>query len=423
MPPHSPAAPRAAQERLPRHSAPPVTPARAARPVLMLVGIVLASLNMRAALAGVSPVLDEISAHFGLTATMGSLVTTVPLIFMGLGSAIAPKLARRWGTETVLFGALVLLACGTVLRVAPPLAALLGGCAVVGTGIALLNVLMPGLVKRDFPERAAGMTALYSTSMILGASVSAAAAVPLEEALGGWQASLVSWALLAVVAAALWLPPVIAARRAGAHAGGGTSPTSSAGGVALFRSALAWQVTLFMGAQSLVAYVIIAWLPTIFTDHGMDRATAGLVFAFTTLVQMAGSFLVPTLAGRMRSQRLLAVAVVVLMASGIAGLLVAPVAGAWLWAGLLGVGQGGTLGLALTMMVLRTHDAHSAAKLSGMAQTWGYLLAAAGPLLLGAVHDATGDWTAPIGLLLAVCAGLMLLGIGAGRDRKLRAAH
>ncbi|CAL9495265.1 CynX/NimT family MFS transporter [Streptomyces albus] len=413
---------------------PPVAAARRrlrAHPLLLLVGIVLASLNMRAALAGVSPVLSEISDDFGMTATVSSLVTTVPLIFMGVVSPLAPKLVRRWGTETVLFGALVLLAGGIVLRVAPPVVALFAGCAVVGAGIALLNVLMPGLIKRDFSEKAAGMTALYSTAMIMGATVSAAAAVPLEHALGGWRGSLVSWALLAAVAACAWLPQAVLARRGTRHGQAATVPAqparSAAGagsgaGPKLARSALAWQVTLFMGSQSLIAYVTVAWLPTIFTDHGMSKASAGLVFAFSTLVQMGGSFVVPTLAGRMRRQRLLCAVVALFMAVGVAGLLVAPVGGAWVWATLLGLGQGGALGIALTLMVLRSGDSHTAARLSGMAQTWGYLLAAAGPLLLGAVHQATGGWTVPIVLMLCVCAALVLLGLGAGRDRRIGAA-
>ncbi|MFJ9415027.1 CynX/NimT family MFS transporter [Streptomyces sp. NPDC101227] len=404
-------------------AAPPVTAARRrlrTHPALLLAGIVLAALNMRAALAGVSPLLSEIGEHFHLAATASSLVTTIPLIFMGLGSIAAPKLARRWGTEAALCGALVLLCGGIVLRIAPPVVALFVGCAVVGTSIALLNVLMPGLIKRDFPERAAGMTALYSTAMILGATVSAASAVPLENALGGWQGSLVSWSLLAAVAAVAWIPQAVIARRGtGTGAAAATPLHAVEDGPKLSRSPLAWQVTLFMGSQSLIAYVVIAWMPTIFTDHGMGKGAAGLVFAFSTLVQMVGSFVVPMLAGRMRRQRLLGVAVSTLMASGVAGLLVAPVAGAWLWAALLGVGQGGALGLALTMMVLRSGDAHTAARLSGMAQTGGYLLAAVGPLALGAVHQATGGWTVPILLLLGVCAGLALLGLGAGRDRRI----
>ncbi|MFI1254725.1 CynX/NimT family MFS transporter [Streptomyces netropsis] len=402
----------------------PTSPVAAARrrlrahPALVMLGIVLASLNMRAALAGVSPLLGEIGDHFHLAAAASSLVTTIPLVFMGLGSIVAPKLARRWGTEAVLCGALALLCGGIVLRVAPPVVALFVGCALVGTAIALLNVLMPGLIKRDFPDRAASMTALYSTAMILGATVSAASAVPLENALGGWQGSLASWALLAALAAAVWIPQAVISRRGTGHGESAAKPAAD-GGTDLVRTPLAWQITLFMGSQSFVAYVCIAWLPTIFTDHGMSKAEAGLVFAFSTLVQMAGSFVVPMLAGRMRSQRLLAVGVVLFMAAGITGLLVAPVAGAWLWAVLLGIGQGGALGLALTMMVLRTRDAHTAARLSGMAQTWGYLLAAVGPFALGAVHQATGGWTVPIVLLLVVCAGLVMLGLGAGRDRKI----
>ncbi len=403
--------------------APPVAEARRrlrAHPALVLLGIVLASLNMRAALSGVSPLVGEIGDHFHLTATVSSLVTTIPLIFMGLGSIAAPKLARRWGTEAVLFGALTLLCGGILLRIAPPVVALFVGCALVGTAIALLNVLMPGLIKRDFPEKAAAMTALYSTAMILGATASAAAAVPLENALGGWRGSLASWAVLAAVAAIVWIPQVLISRRGTKHgAAAGTPKHLTEDGPNLSRSPLAWQITLFMGSQSLVAYVCIAWMPTIFTDNGMSKSQAGLVFAFNTLVQMVGSFVVPMLAGRMRNQRLLAVAVVALMAVGIAGLLAAPVAGAWVWAALLGVGQGGALGLALTMMVLRTRDAHTAARLSGMAQTWGYLLAAVGPLALGAVHQITDGWSVPIAILLAVCVGLVLLGLGAGRDRKI----
>ncbi|MEU8877555.1 MFS transporter [Streptomyces javensis] len=413
---------------------PEVTAARRAlraHPALLLIGIVLASLNMRAALAGVSPLLGEISGHFRLSATTGSLVTTIPLIFMGLASPFAPRLARRWGTEAVLLSALVLLLGGILLRVAPPVMALFAGGALVGSGIAFLNVLMPGLVKRDFPHRAAGMTALYTTSMIGGATVSAASAVPLENALGGWRGSLASWSLLAAVAALVWIPQTVLARRGTRH--GEPAATSAATSAAtpvrttsrveprLGRSALAWQVTLFMGLQSSIAYVCIAWMPTIFTDHGMSKSAAGLVFAFSTMLQMVGSFVVPTLAGRMRSQRTLAVAVAALMGAGIAGLLVAPAAGAWVWAALIGVGQGGSVGLALTMMVLRTGDAHTSARLSGMAQTWGYLLAAVGPLALGVVHQTTGGWALPLTLMLAVCGALALLGLGAGRDRRIRA--
>ncbi|MFF8292732.1 CynX/NimT family MFS transporter [Streptomyces sp. NPDC016309] len=400
-----------------------------AHPALLMAGIVLASLNMRAALASVSPLVGEISAGFGLSSTASSLVTSVPVLFLGLGALVAPPLARRLGTEPVLFGALLLLGAGILVRVLPSVYALYGGGVLVGTAIALLNVLMPGLIKRDFPDRAASMTSVYTGAMIAGATVVAAASVPLEKAFGGsWQASLAFWSLLAVVAAVAWLPQVLIVRgrtgwtgwtgregRGAASAG----PAPDTARRSVWRSALAWQVTLFMGLQSLWSYVLIAWMPTIFTDQGMSRSTAGVVFAFNNLIQVAGAFLVPLMAGRMRSQRPLVALVTSLVAAGYVGLMVAPVSGAWLWAAVLGVGQGGAVGLALTLIVLRSGDAVTAARLSGMAQTVGYLLAAAGPLAAGAVHEATGGWTVPIALVLCVCVAALVTGLFAARDRKV----
>ncbi|WP_328318442.1 CynX/NimT family MFS transporter [Streptomyces sp. NBC_00388] len=392
-----------------------------AHPVVLLIGIVLASLNMRAALASVSPLIGEISSTFGLSSTASSLVTSVPVLFLGVGAMVAPWLARRFGTEVVLLCALVLLGTGILVRVLPSVFALYGGGVLAGTAIALLNVLMPGLIKRDFPDRAASMTSVYTGAMIGGATLCAAASVPLEKAFGNsWQASLAFWSLLAAVAAVAWLPQVLIARGRTGHEIR-TAPATAGPARSIWRSALAWQVTLFMGLQSLWSYVLIAWMPTIFTDHGMSRSTAGVIFAFNNLIQVAGAFGVPLLAGRMRSQRPLIVLVTSMVAVGYAGLMIAPVSGAWLWSAVLGVGQGGAVGLALTLIVLRSGDAQTAARLSGMAQTVGYLLAAAGPLTAGAVYQATGSWTLPIALVLGVCAAALVVGLFAARDRKVQA--
>ncbi|WP_328377816.1 MFS transporter [Streptomyces sp. NBC_00440] len=394
-----------------------------AHPAVLFIGIVLASLNMRAALASVSPLIGEISSTFGLSSTASSLVTSVPVLFLGVGAMIAPWLARRFGTEVVLLCALILLGVGILVRVLPSVFALYGGGVLAGTAIALLNVLMPGLIKRDFPDRAASMTSVYTGAMIGGATLCAAASVPLEKAFGNsWQASLAFWSLLAVVAAVAWLPQVLIARGRTGHEVRVT-PAHTGPARSIWRSALAWQVTLFMGLQSLWSYVLIAWMPTIFTDHGMSRSTAGVIFAFNNLIQVAGAFGVPLLAGRMRSQRPLIVLVTSMVAVGYAGLMIAPVSGAWLWSAVLGVGQGGAVGLALTLIVLRSGDAQTAARLSGMAQTIGYLLAAVGPLTAGAVYQATGSWTLPIALVLGVCAAALVVGLFAARDRKVQAVR
>ncbi len=393
------------------------TRTRLAHPALLLVGIVLVALNMRACLAAISPMVGEVQRTFGLSATASGLITTVPVLFQGLGAPLTPRLTRRFGAERVVLGAVLVLGAGVLLRVLPSVAALYAGCMVIGVAIAVLNVSMPGLVKREFPDKAATMTGVYSTTMLVGATLAAGVSVPLEKVLGGgWQASLGVWSLLALVAAVAWLPQVLRSRQEKALVAAAPVGRPIEG---IWRSALAWQISLFMGISSLLVYIMVAWLPTILADHGMDRGEAGLVFAFSNLMQVAGAFLVPLAAGRMTRQRGLAVGMVALNAVGIIGLLVAPVSGAWASAAVLGVAQGGSLGLALAFIVLRTDSVAGAAQLGGMSQAVGYLVAAAGPVGAGALHQATGGWNLPLILMLGFAGVAAVAGWGAGRDRTL----
>ncbi|GAA2133952.1 CynX/NimT family MFS transporter [Kitasatospora kazusensis] len=386
-----------------------------AHPTLLLVGIVLVALNMRACLAAISPMVGEVQRTFGLSATASGMITTVPVLFQGLGAPLTPRLTRRFGAERVVLGAVLLLGAGVLLRVLPSVAALYAGCMVIGVAIAILNVSMPGLVKREFPDRAATMTGVYSTTMLVGATLAAGVSVPLEKVLGGgWQASLGAWSLLAVVAAVAWLPQVLKSGQEKAAVAAAPAGRPVEG---IWRSPLAWQISLFMGISSLLVYTLVAWMPTILVDHGMDRGKAGLVFAFFNLVQVAGAFLIPLAAGRMTRQRGLAVTMVALNAAGITVLLLAPVSGAWVAAAVLGVAQGGSLGLALAFIVLRSGSAAGAAQLGGMSQAVGYLVAAAGPVGAGALHQATGGWNLPLTLLLAFSGVAAVAGWGAGRNR------
>ncbi|MCC9309374.1 MFS transporter [Kitasatospora sp. RB6PN24] len=391
-----------------------------AHPALLLIGIMLVALNMRSCLAAVSPMVGEIQRTFGLSATVGGLITTVPVLFQGVGAPLTPRLTRRFGTERVVFGAVLTLGAGVLLRVLPSVAALYAGCVVIGVAIAVLNVAMPGLVKREFPHRAPAMTGAYSTAMLVGATLAAGSSVPLEHVLGGgWRASLSVWSVLALVAAAAWLPQVLRARQLAP-----TSPTAAQAAPAkpiagLWRLPLAWQISLFMGVSSLMVYVLVAWMPTILADHGMGRDESGLVFAFSNLVQVSGAFLVPLLAGRMTRQRGLAVLMAALNAAGITLLLIAPVSGAWVAAAVLGVAQGGSFGLGLAFLVLRTGSAAGAAQLGGMSQAIGYLIAAVGPVGAGALHQLTGGWTAVLVVLLVLAGVVGVAGWGAGRNRTL----
>ena len=376
---------------------------------LLLASLMLIALNLRPALSSLAPLLRQIEAGTGLSSSAIGLLTTLPVLCLGLFAPLAPRLARRWGSERTLGAILALLAAGIVLRsLLPPLGLFLGSL-IAGASIGILGVLLPALVKRDFPAQAGQPMGLYTMMLCIGAAVAAGATAPLAEAFDGrWQPALATWALVAVVALLVWLPqlrqpPTIAPRR-------------GAGG-SLWRNRLAWQITLYMGLQSSLAYIVFGWLPTLLMDRGLGMVQAGLMLSGSVMTQLVSALTAPWLATRGQDQRLAIVVVMSLTLAGLLGCLYAPVGSLWLWAVILGLGQGGTFSLALALLVLRSRDAETAGRLSGMAQGAGYSLASLGPLLVGIIHDATHGW-APMGVLFTLIAVLAtLFGLGAGRTR------
>jgi MFS transporter, CP family, cyanate transporter len=315
-----------------------------------------------------------------------------------------------------LLVSLLVLAAGILLRSAGTVAVLFLGTAVLGAAIAAGNVLLPGLVKREFPECVGLMTSAYSAALAISATLAAGVSVPIMHLTGvGWRGSLALWALPALVAVIAWMPQIRDNRSADAPA------QTSRGVNGLWRSPLAWQVTLFMGLQSLAYYVTLTWLPEILREEGMSAARAGWMLALAQAVGIVSMFLAPVIAGRRPSQRGVIVAVVTLAGAGALGLLVAGGTAAILWVVLLGLGQGACFSLALTFFALRAPDSQHAAALSGMAQSVGYLLAAAGPFLFGVLRDATHAWKVPLALLLAVTVCLLITGLGAARDARVTA--
>ncbi|WP_166845978.1 MFS transporter [Isoptericola sp. BMS4] len=379
-----------------------------------VLAIVLAALNLRPAVVGVSPLLGEILADEHLSATAGGVLTTLPVLCFGLLAPVAPVLARRVGLERALFGSLVLLCVGFAVRLVPTTGALFAGTLAVGSAIGLGNVLLPALIKRDFADRVGLMTGLYSMALSGGAALAAGLTVPIAAATGlDWRGTLATWGVLAVLGAVVWAPralrPVVAAPVRPAGATGADALRS------VWRSPLAWAVTVLMGTQSMSFYSVNAWLPEIFVDTGRSVAVGGWLLALSNLVGIAGSFVTPVLAGRMRRQRGLGLVLVGLIATGLLGLLLAPGA-AVLWVALLGYGQGGGISLALTLMALRTDTAARTSELSGMAQSAGYVLAACGPLGVGFAHDSTGSWSVPLLILVAAAAVQGVAVWFAGRD-------
>jgi len=380
------------------------------RMALLAAAVVFTALNLRTAVASVPPLLDEIRADVPLSVAGAGLLTTLPVVCMAAGSPVAPGLARRIGTERAVAGMALTIVAGIVLRLVPGVVPLFAGTIVAGLGIALGNVLVPSLIKRDFPRHVGVMTGGYTMAISGSGAVAAALTIPAEDAIGhGWRPALAIWAIPALAAGAIWIPWI---RRAAPVAGG--SPV-----VTLWRNRLAWQVTAFMGLQSLLFYSCLSWLPALLRSQGVDRGAAGALLSVMLLAAIPTCLLAPVVASRHRDQRATIAVTIVVYAAGLAGLLAAPGAAPAAWAALLGFAQGAMLALAFLLFGLRSPDQQHAAELSALAQSAGYAVAAAGPLLIGVLREATGGWTAPLIFLLAVLVPLLAAGLAAGRARQV----
>jgi CP family cyanate transporter-like MFS transporter len=367
---------------------------------------------LRIAVASVPPIVDEIREALDLSATAAGLLTAAPVLCFGAFALLAPMLARRVGAERLLLLALIPILIGVTGRAAGSSSALFAGTVLAGIGIAIANVLVPSIVKGRFERTAGPVMGSYVAALTAGAAVAAGLTVPLERRIG-WQGALAIWALPAVAALVVLGAAVLR-----------DSPPSPIRGVEggvsrLLRDPLAWQVTLYMGLQSFVFYAALAWLAPILRDDGYTPGAAGALLAVFALGGIPTALVVPVLAERMRDQRGLAAAVTALEAVALLGLLLAPGA-ALAWVALFALGQGGAIGLALALMALRAPDAKVAAELSGMAQGFGYALAAVGPFAVGAVDDWSGSWDVALSVLVAVTVPLLIVGVEAGRARTVR---
>ena len=384
--------------------------------------LLLIAFNLRPVFGSLSVVLPDIMRDTGLGATGASLLTTLPIVCLALFAAPAPALARRFGVERTLLGALLLICLGTGLRAWPSLVLLFASSVLAGAGIAVGNVLVLGLVKRDFPTRSAMMTGLYTLAICVGASVSTAFTVPLEQQVfgGAWAPALAFWALPAGLVLLVWAPLALSARHERHTAPASTAPRPY-GRHRLARDPLAWQVTLFMGSQSAMAYIVMGWLAPILRERGLDSAAAGYVVATAIVSQLATSLVTPSIAARCRDQRALAVSVALLVSVSLLALILGPLGARWFWAVLLGCGLGSGFALALSLIVVRSSNANVTAQLSAMAQGWGYALAAFGPLLVGLLRGWTGSFQSAAALVAVVGLAMVWSGWGAGRRLLVKA--
>ncbi|MFD0887402.1 CynX/NimT family MFS transporter [Streptosporangium algeriense] len=380
---------------------------------LLVLGIVLAALNLRTAVTSVGPVLDRISSGLGMSGVGVGLLTTLPVLIFASVGAVTPALARKVGEHRLLLTALVALGSGLLIRAMVGSAEVfLFSSALALSGGAVGNVLIPTLIKRHFPGRAGTMTTVYTTALAAGTMLAAAATVPIERATdGNWHVALGVWAALAAVAAIPWL----ALSRSEPERDTGSNDL---GPRSLVRSKLAWAVAAYFGTQSMVAYIMFGFLPKMLIDSGYTPGQAGLTLGVFTAIGIPVSMVVPWIASKFADQRPVVAAFVVFYTLGFLGLWLLPSGPAWLFAVLVGIGMG-SFPLALTMLALRTRTPEATAALSAFGQSAGYLIAGAGPLVVGVMHEASGGWTLSFLLLLAVVGVQLATGWYAGRARYL----
>jgi len=363
--------------------------------------------NLRPLFPSLSVLLPEVTAALGVSGAVAGYLTTLPVLCLGLFAPFAATLADRHGPERVLLLVLVLIGMGTALRSLDATMVLFVGSALAGAGIAMGNVLLPSVVKRDFPDHVALMTGLFTMALCGGAAASAAFTVPLAEWAGSWRFGLAFWAIPAFVVALLWLPRCLGSRGRGS---GRRLPS-----LQLWHDGLSWQVACFMGLQSALAYCVMGWMAPILRWRGLDGLTAGFYVSASIMVQVVTCLLVPPLAARYRSQSVFNAGLALIAAVALLGLLFAPVGMLPALALLQGIGQGGLFAMAMTVIILRSPDPRVAARLSGMSQAIGYVLAAFGPMLVGMLYSATGSYAITGWLFALIGLAAMLSGWGAGR--------
>ncbi|MGH3368438.1 MAG: CynX/NimT family MFS transporter [Nocardioidaceae bacterium] len=380
--------------------------------ILVLVGIVVLGFNLRPAALSIGPVLDEVTGELGMSGATAGLLTTLPVLAFAVVGALAPELARRAGVHRVTLTSLGAVVVGLGVRARVEETWLFLAMSLLAlAGMATANVLLPSLVRLHFPDRVGLLTSLYTTALALGLTAASALTVPIAEQLGSWRWGLLAWAATALVAALPWIALIRHDR----------APEKVPHTITLrqvARTRLGWAMALFFGLQSLQAYSIFGWFAQVYRDAGFSPATAGLLLGVITAMSIPLSFLIPTWAARLHDQSWLIVGLVACYPVGYLGLVLAPVAGAWAWAVLVGTATS-VFPLVLTLIGLRARTSEGTAALSGFTQSVGYLLSAVGPLGMGVLYEASGGWTVPLSVLCVLVLPQLVAGLTVARPSYL----
>lgn len=382
---------------------------------ILIIGILLIGSNLRAPLTPVGSLIPFIRDDLAISNTLAGMITTLPLLAFALLSPFAPKIANKIGMEWTIFCALIVLMAGIFLRSSFGVASLFIGTGLIGLSIAIGNVLIPAYIKMSFPFKVGMMTGLYAVFMNLFASVASGVSVPISN-LGdlGWEGALLFWVILTIIALIAWLPQLTKKKPKPLQVEKSSKSESN-----VWKSPLAWSITFFMGLQSFIFYTIVTWLPELLHHHGYSATSAGWMLFLLQFAIIPVTFIVPLLAEKMENQRILSILTALSFMSGITGLMIGHASLVVVSILLLGIASGSAFSLSMMFFSLRTTSGKQAAELSGMAQSFGYLLAALGPVLFGALFDMTGNWFFPLLMLIGVATLFCIAGFQSSKNRVL----
>lgn len=383
---------------------------------LLFIGIILIGANLRAPLTSVGSLISYIRDDLGISNGLAGTITTLPLLAFALLSPFAPKIANRIGMEWTIFISLILLICGIIVRSLFGSVALFVGTMIIGIAIAFGNVLLPGFIKMNFPLKIGIMTGVYAVFMNLFGALASGLSVPISSVGNiGWKGSLIFWGIISFIALLVWIPQ-LGKQKQRESLQAAESPSKK--GNSIWKSPLAWNITLFMGLQSLIFYTLITWLPEILQANGYSASAAGWMLFLMQFAIIPITFIIPVIAEKMTNQKALSIITAILFAAGIAGLLLTS-SNFFLVISviLIGIAGGSAFSLSMMFFSLRTSDGKQAAEMSGMAQSFGYLLAAIGPTLFGMLHDITNSWQVPLIMLIVASIIILITGIQSGENK------
>ncbi|MGP4039956.1 CynX/NimT family MFS transporter [Gracilibacillus sp. D59] len=383
--------------------------------ILFITGIILLAFNLRPAITSVGPIIGIIREDLSINNWSAGFLTSLPLIAFAFMSPIAPRIANRTSNEKALLYGLLTLLIGIWVRSTASITLLFIGTTLIGVGIAIINVILPSLIKSNFPTKIGLMTGVYTTSMSIFAALGSGLSVPLTTTAGlGWKWSLASWSILTIIGIFAWL---VAMNKAPLQEDSELFEPST---VKLLRSPVAWQVTCFMGLQSFLFYVTISWLAEILISNGFSGSVAGWYVAYMQFISLPATFFTPVIASKLKNQQPV---VAVFGLSGLIGYSILyfepDIIGSTIAITLIGIMLGASISLALALLGLRTTNARQAAELSGMSQSFGYLLASIGPIVVGLIFDITNDWQPSILTIIFIALLMTGFGLGASRNKKV----